>query len=99
MKTKDWHVSISKNDDGTDLIFVEGKSLDDQVHITVCTMGSLSDGEAWSGYNGEHEDAKLIAAAPAMLAELKRIVGMRRSKALLDDRNLDEAAKIVEALS
>lgn len=95
--TKNWRVVNDKNDDGTPWIKISG-SFTDGEGVTICTMG-VSDGEDWGGYVGEDLDAKLIATAPAMLAELKRIVGMRRSKALLDDRNLDEAAKIVEALS
>lgn len=67
-----WEVWTEKANDGTPYIKVYQRTPDGE-HITICTMG-ISDGEAWGGYVGEEEDARLIAAAPLMLEVLQEIM-------------------------
>ena len=67
-----WEVWTDKANDGTPYIRVYQRTPDDE-HITICTMG-ISDGEAWGGYVGEEEDARLIAAAPDLLAACERLL-------------------------
>ena len=76
-----WQVHADKAEDGTPYIQVYQRH-PDGFHITICTMG-CSDGEAWGGYVGEEEDARLIAAAPALLRACKSTLSD------LEDRILD----------
>lgn len=67
-----WQVLTLQAVDGTPYIKVYQRTPDGE-HITICTMG-ISDGEAWGGYVGEEDDARLIAAAPTMRDALEGIV-------------------------
>lgn len=67
-----WEVWTDEANDGTPYIKIYQRTLDGE-HITICTMG-VSDGEVWGGYVGEEEDARLIAAAPAMRDALLGII-------------------------
>lgn len=64
-----WQVDTDKAEDGTPYIQVYQRT-PDGLHITICTMG-ISDGEVWGGYVGEERDARIIAAAPDLLAACK----------------------------
>lgn len=68
-----WQVDADTALDGTPWIRIYQRT-PDGLHITICTMG-CSDGEVWGGYVGEERDARIISAAPQLLAAAKASLG------------------------
>jgi len=68
-----WHVHADTALDGTPWIRIYQRTPDGE-HITIATMG-ISDGEVWGGYVGEERDARIISAAPELLAAAKDALG------------------------
>lgn len=78
-RSRPWWVDTEKAEDGTPFISVMS-TFEDGTENVVCRMG-ISDGQMWGGYVGEEEDARLIAAAPDLLAACE---AMRKALESLD---------------